>query len=205
MPTIAYNGSYSSLIRSEIMASLSTICRSAPAIISSVDLRRLYQMIPPASATTIRTKIAVMPRYVGHTVSRAVEAELDLGARRRRLGWEVTIADPPIASPGRQPGVAILSRESLPGSAYQPARRSPQLIRCPGQSTGLSEFPAQLHPGIAGIMAGEHLAVVAAGENAVGLCRMGCESPDRRVGLDRQRQCLPTPPAVFGALDGSGA
>jgi len=38
---------------------------------SSVDFRKLYQMIPPTSATTIITSRAVTPKYAGH---------LDLGA-----------------------------------------------------------------------------------------------------------------------------
>jgi hypothetical protein len=62
IPTIAYMGSYSSLIRSETLSPVSTICRSAAATMSSVDFRELYQMIPPASATTIKTKSAVMPK-----------------------------------------------------------------------------------------------------------------------------------------------
>jgi len=33
---------------------------------SSVDFRKLYQMIPPTSATRIITSRAVTPKYVGH-------------------------------------------------------------------------------------------------------------------------------------------
>ena len=48
------------------MASLSTIRRSASATMSSVDFRKLYQIIPPTSATTIITSRAVTPKYAGH-------------------------------------------------------------------------------------------------------------------------------------------
>src|SRR6266436_8654601 len=57
--------------------------------------------------------------------------------------------------------------------------RAPRLIRGPGQGAGFGEFPTQLHPGIAGVMAGKQLAVVAAGEDPVRLRRVGRESPDR--------------------------
>ena len=62
MAAIAFNGSYSSPIRSEIFSPVSIICRSAATTISSVVLSVLYQMIPPASATTMRSCSAVMPR-----------------------------------------------------------------------------------------------------------------------------------------------
>ena len=61
-----------------------------------------------------------------------------------------------------------------------------ELIRGPGQGAGFGEFLSEFHPGIAGVMAGEQLAVVTAGEDPIRLRRMGRERPDRRIGLDRQ-------------------
>src|SRR5262252_6578478 len=95
----------------------------------------------------------------------------------------------------------------MQGILAQPRKRypSPTSIRGPGQGADLAEFPAQFGPGIAGVLAGENLAIVAAGENPVGVRPMGRKRPDRRVGLDRQRWRLPGLSAILRALDRAGA
>src|SRR5438552_8385095 len=84
-------------------------------------------------------------------------------------------------------------------------RQVGRLIRRPGQRADLAELAAQLDPGIAGVFAGEYFAVVTAGENPVGVRRVGRKGPYRRVGFDGQRQGLPALSAILGALDRAGA
>src|SRR4029077_20496076 len=122
----------------------------------------------------------------------------------------------PSTSPARQS--SRRRREYLPKGVGRPQSARPsqsmtkpdialslRLIRRPGQGTGLGELAAQLNPGIAGIMAGEQLAIMAAGEDSVRVGGMRRKRPNRRIWLDRQGQPLHTPPAVFGSLDGPGA
>src|SRR5271156_1506659 len=79
------------------------------------------------------------------------------------------------------------------------------LIRRPGQGADLAELAAQFDPGIAGVLAREYLAIVTAGEDPVGLCRVGRKGPYRRVGFDGQWQGLPALSAILGPLDRAGA
>src|SRR5947207_15523670 len=82
-------------------------------------------------------------------------------------------------------GLVLYLSASKGGEAPATTLPRPRLIRGPGQGAGFGEFLSEFHPGIAGVMAGEQFAIVAAGEDPVRLRRMGRERPDRRIGLDR--------------------
>src|SRR6266487_2667281 len=97
----------------------------------------------------------------------------------------------------------ILRRREAP-SRRTHASPCSGLIRDPAYGADLGEFAAQLFPGIAGIIGREELAVMAARNDEAGVCGMRREVPDRRIGLRRERQHLPAPPAVLRALDRAG-
>ena len=59
------------------------------------------------------------------------------------------------------------------------------LVRHPGKGVDLTAFPGKLAPGIARIGAAEDLAVDAAGQQKIRVCRVGGEVPDRPVGGHR--------------------
>src|SRR5215469_12188168 len=57
---------------------------------------------------------------------------------------------------------------------------------------------------VSGVLAREQFAIMAAGDDALGVGGMDREAPDWRIGLDGQRQHLPAFAAVAGALDAAG-
>src|SRR5205823_5930670 len=77
-------------------------------------------------------------------------------------------------------------------------------VRDPAERADLGEFAAQLLPAVAGVVAGEEFAVMAAGDDEAGVGSVRRELPDRRIGLGRQGERLPTLAAVARALDRPG-
>src|SRR5215469_15888042 len=102
-------------------------------------------------------------------------------------------------------------RTTLPSSSAPPfgfgdalMGPRPKSIRDPAHRADFGKFARQLLPAVAGVLGRVELAVMAAGDDALGVGRVRRERPDRRIRLDRQGQHLPFVAAVARAVDAAG-
>jgi len=150
--------------------------------------------VSPTPTMTIRTRSRCRCRY---RYSATMAIVWPSAPQVRTVGATPTTASPPFDGSGHSEHTLAMSKtisgrlacggpDAVSNLRSGRARRAPSstrpsrwLIRRPGQGARFGEFLAEFHPGIAGVVAGKQFAVVAAGEDPVGLRRVGRERPDR--------------------------